>query len=114
MAYPDKVISYPFGEMDVQAPVYGATIDLVVENQKTLVNVGQLTGALTLNVAPSSELKKGAELIVSLQSDATARATTLGTGFVGVAIAGVISKTKVATFVYNGATFVNIGVIQVD
>jgi len=114
MDFPEKTISYPFGEMDVQSPAYAATIDVAVSNQKTLVNVGQLTGALTLNVAADKELKKGAELVVLLQSDGTARATTLGTGFKGVAIAGVINKTKVAYFVYDGTNFVNISVIQVD
>lgn len=114
MDFPDKTISYPTGAMDVQAPAYAATIDLAVVNQKTLVNVGQLTGALTLNVAADTGLKPGAELIVQLQSDGTARATTLGTGFKGVAIAGVISKTKYAAFVYDGTNFVNTSVNQVD
>jgi hypothetical protein len=114
MAFPDKTISYPFGEMDVQAPAYAATIDLAVVNQKTLVNVAQLTGAVTINAVADAGLRKGAELIISTQSDGTARAVTLGTGFKGVAISGTISKTKVATFVFDGSLFVNTGLIQVD
>jgi hypothetical protein len=110
----DPVISYPFGEMDIQAPDYAASIDIEIKNQKTLVNVAQLTGAITLTANPASDLRAGAELIVKLQSDATARTATLSTGFSGTTIAGTISKTKYAYFVYDGTNFVHISTNQVD
>jgi len=107
-------ISYPFGEMDVQNIDYAASIEIAVKNQKTLVVVGQMTGALTLTAKPVADLRKGAELIVALASDATARAVTLSTGIKGTSIAGVISKTKYAYFVYDGTNFVHLSANQVD
>ncbi len=114
MAFPDKTISYPFGEMDVQQKASAATIDIVVENQKTLVEVAQLGVAPTLTVVANSDVRKGAELIIKLQSDGTARTATLSTGFIGAAIAGVISKTKYNYFIYNGTSFILISSNQVD
>lgn len=112
--FPEHVISYPFGDMDVQSVDYAAAIELEIENQKTLVEVAELTGALALTAVASSELRPGAELIVKLKSDATARTATLGTGFSGTTIAGTISKTKYAYFVYDGTNFVHLTLNQVD
>ena len=106
-------ISYPFGDMDTQSVDFATSIDLVIKNQKTLVEVGQMTGAMTINVT-TPELKAGAELIVKLQSDTTARAVTLGTGFTGTSIAGVISKTKYARFMFDGSNFIYMSSQQVD
>jgi hypothetical protein len=114
MSFPDKVISYPFGEMDVQSKDYAASVELAISNQKTLVIVALLTGAVTLVATPSTDLKKGAELIVKLQSDGTARAATLSTGFTGTSIAGTISKSKYAYFLYDGTNFVHLSTNQVD
>jgi len=111
----EPTISYPFGPMDVQSIDFAASIDLEIVNQKTLVEIGEMTGALTLTAAATSkELYPGAELIIKLQSDTTARDVTLSTGFSGTTIAGVISKTKYATFVYDGTNFVHVGTQQVD
>jgi hypothetical protein len=112
--YPEHVISYPFGNVDAKVIDYSATINIEVENQKTIVAIGELSGALTLTAEASAELKVGAELIVKLKSDGTARDTTLSTGFEGTTVAGVISKTKVACFVYDGTNFVHISTNQVD
>jgi len=107
-------VNFPFGNADVQTKSYAAAIAITAENTKTIVNIGQLTGGLALTVVPDPELKKGAELLVKLQSDGTARDTTLGSGFTGVTVAGVINKTKYATFIYDGSTFVNTAVTQVN
>lgn len=107
-------VSYPFGPADVQTPAYAATIAVTVNNAKTLLNIAQLTGAATLNLTIDGDLPAGAELIVKAQSDGTARDLTPGTGMTGTAIAGVISKTKYATYVYDGSTFVHTATQQVN
>lgn len=109
----DKVISYPFGKMDIQNVDYASTIDLTVKNQKTLVEVGQMTGNVTLNVTPD-DLDAGAELIVKLESDSSARDVTLNTGFLGTTISGTASKTKYAYFDFDGTNFVHIATQQVN
>jgi hypothetical protein len=110
----EKTISYPFGAMDIQSIAYAASIEIPVTNQKTLVEVAEMTGAVTLTADISEELYAGAELIVKLKSDGTARDATLSTGFAGTTVAGVISKTKYATFVYDGSKFVHVATNQVD
>lgn len=106
-------IKYPFGPADVQAPEYAGTLALTITNQKTIVDV-DLTGACTVNLTIDDEVIAGAELLIVASSDGTARTLTPGTGFTGVAVAGVISKTKSMKFEYNGSTFVYVSSIQID
>ena len=110
----EPTISYPFGELDKQSKAYAATIALTIKNQKTQVEVAELTGDLTLTATAASDLRAGAELLVKLKSDTTARAATLSTGFLGTSVAGTISKTKVAKFEYDGSKFVHVSTQQVD
>jgi bifunctional DNase/RNase len=86
------VISYPFGAADVQSKAYAATIAATIANQKTIVVIAELTGAVTLNATLSAELKAGAELVVVVDTDATPRTLTLGTGFEAQAIAIELEK----------------------
>lgn len=113
----DVNIEYPFGEMQVVVPVIaeGATT-VEVDSTKTLINLGELNAAVTLNLAIGSAVKIGSELIVKAKSDATARAVTLGAGFAGPAtIAGTASKTKVQIFVYDGTAFIGVAaLVQLD
>ena len=99
---------------DVQSKDYAATIAVTVTRQRTIVNVAQLTGAATVDLTIDAGVVAGAELVLKLQSDTTARAVTLGTGTTGTAVAGTISKTKYANFVYDGSTFVHLSTNQVD
>lgn len=107
-------ISHPFGPADVQSLAYAATIAATITNAKTILNVAQMTGAATLNLTIDPDLQAGAELLVKCQSDGTARDLTPGTGMTGTAIAGAISKTKYASYVYDGSTFVHVGTQQVN
>jgi tetrahydromethanopterin S-methyltransferase subunit F len=100
-------ISYPFGDVDIQTPDYAAAIALTIENQKTIVVPATLTGNLALTAAVAEGVRAGAELIVVATSDTTARNITLGSGFSGENIAGVVSGTVVATFVYDGTNFIH-------
>jgi len=90
-------IKHPFGAPDVMKPAYAATIALTILNQLTVIKVA-LTGALTLNLTVDPQVSVGAELILELSSDGTARDTTLGTAIDGPVVAGVINKTKSQAF----------------
>lgn len=99
---------------DVQSVAYASEVTLEVTQMLTIVTVAQMTGALTLKASVDSQVSKGARLLVKLTSDATARTVTLSDGFTGTTIAGVISKTKYADFVYDGSKFIHIGTNQID
>ena len=59
-------------------------------------------------------MKAGAELILTIASDGTARDLTPGTSMTGVVVAGVISKTKVATYKFDGTNFIHVGTQQIN
>lgn len=98
-------INYPFGNADIQTPAYAATITATIIEAVTIITPATLTGALTLNLSISAEVKAGARILFTALSDGTARTTTFGTGFTSPAMTGVISKTKTIEFVYDGTTF---------
>jgi hypothetical protein len=99
---------------ETQAHDYAAAIAIPVAAQETIVNIAELTGAVTLTATVAATVKKGAKVYVRLQSDTTARDATLSTGFEGTTVAGVISKTKIVTFVYDGTNLVHIATNQID
>jgi len=108
-------VQYPFGNADVQAPAYAATIAATITDQMTIISPAQLTGALTLNLTINSGVRAGARILFVAVSDGTARTTTFGTGFTSPTLAGVISKTKAIEFVYDGTTFKATSVgVQID
>jgi len=107
-------VSYPTGAMNIKTPAYAATQAVTVESKKEYINLGELTGATTVNLTVPADQPAGAELFIKAKSDATARTVTLGTGFVGTAQAGVISKTKLMYFVYNGTAYEHVSTNQID
>lgn len=115
-AFPNPVVTYPHGLPDVQMPAYTATLAVTITNQLTFLSTAAaMTGAMTLNLTINSEVRKGALLVVSLLSDGTARTLTFGTGMAVGTMAGVISKTKNITFVYDGTIFKNDSAgVQID
>jgi hypothetical protein len=95
---------------DYQAPAYAATIALKIFASNTIVQVGLLTGALALSVnvgSASTPPYVGDRLKVLFTSTAGAT-VTLGAGFLFTAATIVIPATKTAnaTFVFNGASWV--------
>lgn len=70
-----------------QAPAYAASIAIATKetDAKTLVNVAQLTGALTLTIGVGTSTTPphvGDEVRFLFRSDGTNRVVTFGTGFV--------------------------------
>lgn len=103
----DATVSYPFGPADVQtlAPAAAGTQAATITNQETIIDLGVLGANTTLNLTLGS-LYAGAKLTVKAKSDGTARNVIPGTGMTGAAVAGTISKTKVAQYIFDGETFV--------
>src|SRR5690606_36635832 len=105
----------PFGAADVQSVSAAATVELKVSNNKTIVDMGEMSAAMTLDLDIDAELQAGAELHIKAKSDGTARDITFGAGFDAPVLAGVINKTKVQSFVYDGTAFLPIGAaLQID
>lgn len=104
---------YPFGPATEYTATSAATIALDVNNTMTVVTVSLDTNT-TVNLTVSEETRTGSMLYIKATSDGTARSVTPGTGMTGTAISGTISKTKMLSFVYDGATFVHLGTQQID
>lgn len=93
------------------AGVAAATIKQMVN----FIDLGELDAACTLNLTVDAQVTAGAILQVKALSDATARDLTFGTKITAPVCAGVISKTKVTTFIYDGTDFVAVGApVQID
>ena len=87
---------------------YAAAMAAVVSESRNIITIA-MTGAGTLSLDPDSKPVIGDEIILKVSSDATARDLTFGTGFTAPILTGVISKTKVQSFVYDGTSFIPSG-----
>lgn len=111
----DKKVEVVFPTQEAQTLTPGATIDVAITRQTTIVDCGELAANATLNATIGSDVERGAILNVKAKSDGTARSLTFGTGFTAPAVSGTISKTKVVSFIYNGTAFLPIAAaVQID
>ena len=97
---------------DYQAPVYAATINLYLPAYNTVVKVGQLTGALTINADVSTDtFGIGSKLEILFSADsAGAHVVTFGTGFASSGTLSVAaSKFGKASFVFDGNEWIGSG-----
>lgn len=99
-------VKFPFGAADSVSKVYAATVAATIDNMLTVLTIGQLTGACTLNLTLDANLEVGAKLYVQTSADGTGRTITWGTGMSGNAVANTASKSFMHEFVYNGTAFV--------
>jgi pyruvoyl-dependent arginine decarboxylase (PvlArgDC) len=94
---------------DAQQVAYAASIAITPVEQVNLVQVAQLTGALTLT-AVVTNLFIGDIVRVLFSADATNRVVTFSTGF---ATAGTVtvtaSKFAFVEFIFNGASLQEMG-----
>ena len=79
-----------------------------VSESRSIITIN-LTGAGTLALSPDAKPVVGDEVILKVSSDATARDLTFGNGFTAPVLKGVINKTKVQNFVYDGTNFIPTG-----
>ena len=97
-----------------QTLVYAGVIEI---NPSESVEIFELplTGAATINIGATAKPTEGDRIILKASSDGTARDVTFGTGITAPVLAGVINKTKVQEFVYDGAGFVAVSApVQID
>ena len=104
-----------FPYYDVQTSTDSLTSALTIKHQYTFVTYAQLDTNITISLTINSQLKAGATLYILTESNATARTTTFNTSqFIANAVAGVINKKKLHSFVYNGSKFVHISSTQIN
>lgn len=112
---------FPFGPADSQSVDYAAAIELALENTKTYVTIGQLTGDVDLTYLLANDFRVGSELEVTATSDASPRNVNLGAGFqwsetdyAGGVVPVAATKTVKLFFDYDGTAFVLKSVIGID
>ena len=109
----DQEVLFPCWE--IQTPAFAAALAVAIKQQTVFITPVTLTGVVTVNLTIDAQVTPGAILVLKLTSDGTGRDVTPGTGFLAPVVAGVISKTKVATYIYNGTAYVPMGAaVQVD
>lgn len=108
------IVKFPFGKADVRSVGYTASISVDVLNMETIVNVGTLTGALTIDLSISHQVDAGANLSIKVTVDDTNRVVTFGTGFTAVAHTATADKIFLYSFKYDGKTFVQTSVMQLN
>ena len=97
--------------MDYQAPAYASSIAIAtdVNATNTLVQVAQLTGALTMTIGVGTSTTApyiGDEVRLMFSADGTNRVVTLGTGFVSSGTLTVTaSKFASVSAIFNGTAW---------
>lgn len=100
---------------DLLTPAYAATLAVTVDEMKTILKPGTLTGNMTLNLTVSDDLPEGAELHLHVTSDGSQRTITMGTKLLAPALVTAASKQHKQVFTYDGTNFVaNAAAIQLN
>ncbi len=111
----DKKIEVTFPTAENQTPTVSAITAVTIDRNVTMINLGQLSTSITLNATIASHVEVGAIVHVTAKSDGIARNVLFGTGFTSPTMTGAVSKTNVASFIYNGTTFLPLGrPLQID
>lgn len=108
-------VLFPFYE----ATTYTAnndTLTLTIEQQYTFCTTASdsLIADTYFYLSIDAQVTAGAMLILEVPAGKLAQDFIPKTGFTGTTVAGVASKTKYLTFIYNGTAFINIGAQQVN
>jgi hypothetical protein len=94
-----------------QEPAYGAAIEVVVAEGKTLVIPGELTGDVALTADVTAAVA-GAEMAIIATADATPRTITFGAGFDAAAVTVTASSKAHITAIFDGTKFYLTGVSE--
>lgn len=100
-------VKYPWGAADTLSKAYAATIAQTIDNSKTILTIGQMTGAATLNLTVDAAVQAGNELIIKTSVDGTNRVLTPGTGMTGLAQTLTANKSYLLKYEYDGSSFVH-------
>lgn len=112
----DPIVKWPFGEASEEALTATGAQAIDIVNEMTIIDgvSTQATGNRTLNLTIGDEVGVGAMIVVKSKTAAVEK-TTFGTGFTAPEMTGVAGKTKVASFIYDGSTFIQAGAeVQLD
>lgn len=98
---------------DYQSPAYASSIALTIKDRsKTIVQVAQLTGALSLTANVGSSTTPpyvGDKIEFLFTSDGTNRVVTFSTGFLPTGTLTVTaSKSASAVFMFNGTAWIEL------
>ena len=107
----DKKTETVFPTAEVVNPTISSNkADVPVRRQKTIVKLGTLSAATTLNLAPEpANLNVGAMVAVNWTSDGTARAITVKVGNDTVATLSGTASTKVTKqLMWDGESFLSV------
>ena len=105
----------PFGKVDAQTPAEAAILAVTIGKGDTNVNVvGAAAQDMTMNLTIGADVPDGTKLTVKWLSDGTARDLIPGTGMNGNSVIGTVSKTTVAVYEKNGASFDHVGAELID
>ena len=96
-------ILWPYGPADQPAPAFAAVISIDVFDNRTIVDMPPLTGACTVDLVISGEIRNGAEIFLNVDQDAAGRNVTLGDGFLGDNLVGVANDKDTIHAIYNEA-----------
>jgi hypothetical protein len=108
-------INNPFGAAKTATiAATGATALTIDANLTYVETLTTLTGAATLNLTLSSELRPGAQLFLKVKTTGT-ETFTFGTGITAPVVTGVAGKTWTQGFWFDGSVFLPLGAkIQID
>lgn len=107
-------VRYPFGKAEIQTVAAAAAIAATINNSMSLLTIGQMTAAGTLNLTVNPETEVGATLMVKVSADGTNRALTPGTGMTGAAVTITASKSFALTYRYDGSNYVHVATQQLN
>lgn len=99
------VIRQPYGAADVQTPAFSSTIGIDVTDGYTILEPGNVTGALTVDVdSIASDLPEGAILTMIFTDDGGANTVTFGSNLEGTSLSmGASEKYAVTAVLYSGS-----------
>lgn len=112
----DPIVKWPFGEASTEALTATGAQALEIINEMTIIDGAgtTATGNRTINLDINDEVGVGAMIVAKLKTTGT-ETTAFGTGFTAPTLTGVAGKTKVVSFIYDGATFIQTGTaVQLD
>jgi len=98
-----KEVLFPITEK--QTPAYAAVIPVTINEMGTQVDVDTLTGDATINLTIDDQVSDGAEILLQLTADGSARTVTLGTGLSGASIVIPPTETVQSVLKYDGTNF---------
>lgn len=102
-------VHFPTSEF-VEPTLSSNAATVKAERMITIIDLGTLSAAATLTLAPGESLNIGAKVVVKAASDGTARALTVkqDADTTVATISGTASTAKVKQFVWTGITWIMI------